>query len=207
MCAEFATAARDEGRSRAAQKSAKRKRLQQPAAARPMNRQPAPNRRRVQYNPIEARRLQIFYRLSKKRAMRTILTNNNVQYTGSTENATSYFTGVYQPQLIDMVELDSALKSLIPTTNTNTDFLTPLSNLDIQKKLSSMANSAPGKDKVEYNHLKLIDPDAEILRVIYNRCLLANRIPAAWKEATTILIHKKGPSDDPANFRPIALIS
>ena len=71
----------------------------------------------------------------------------------------------------------------------------------------SMANSAPGKDRVEYRHLKSTDPDCAVLTLIYNRCLLANRIPHHWKDATTILIHKKGPSDDPANFRPIALMS
>ena len=61
-----------------------------------------------------------------------------------------------------------------------------------------MANSLPGKDRLEYNHLKQIDPEAKVFQVIYNRCFLANHVPASWKTATTILIHKKGPSDDPA---------
>ena len=33
------------------------------------------------------------------------------------------------------------------------------------------------------------------------------QIPAEWKKACTILLHKKGSSDDPANFRPIILES
>ena len=69
-----------------------------------------------------------------------------------------------------------------------------------------MANSGPGKDRVEHRHLKAADPDCMVLTIVFNRCLLANQIPHHWKEATTILIHKKGPSDEPDNFRPIALM-
>ena len=32
-------------------------------------------------------------------------------------------------------------------------------------------------------------------------------VPSEWKKACTILIHKKGETDDPANFRPITLES
>lgn len=34
----------------------------------------------------------------------------------------------------------------------------------------------------------------------------SNEVPKAWKKATTILIHKKGDPNDPANFRPITLL-
>ena len=43
----------------------------------------------------------------------------------------------------------------------------------------------------------------EIIRVIW----LSGRVPPEWKKAATILIHKKGSTDDPANFRPITLES
>ena len=32
-------------------------------------------------------------------------------------------------------------------------------------------------------------------------------VPSEWKKACTILIHKKGETDDPANFQPITLES
>ena len=70
-----------------------------------------------------------------------------------------------------------------------------------------MNNSAPGRDHVEYRHLKLVDPHATTLCIIFNHCLIAGQIPPHWKQSTTILIHKKGPTDDPANFRPISLMS
>jgi len=32
-------------------------------------------------------------------------------------------------------------------------------------------------------------------------------VPSAWKRACTVLVHKKGATDDPSNFRPITLES
>lgn len=70
-----------------------------------------------------------------------------------------------------------------------------------------MANSSPGKDCLEYRHLKAIDPAAKILNLIFARCLTEQDVPSIWKVVTTILIHKKGPSDVITNFRPIALMA
>ena len=38
-------------------------------------------------------------------------------------------------------------------------------------------------------------------------CFKRRDVPPAWKSATTVLIHKKDSTDDPSNFRPIALMS
>ena len=35
----------------------------------------------------------------------------------------------------------------------------------------------------------------------------SGQIPAEWRKAGTVVVHKKGSSDDPANFRPITLES
>ena len=43
----------------------------------------------------------------------------------------------------------------------------------------------------------------EIIRVIW----LSGRVPPEWIKAATILIHKKGATNDPPNFRPITLES
>jgi len=40
---------------------------------------------------------------------------------------------------------------------------------------------------------------AEIIHVIW----LSGRVLPPWKKSATILVHKKGSTDDPANFRPI----
>ena len=41
----------------------------------------------------------------------------------------------------------------------------------------------------------------EIVRIIWE----SGRVPSEWKKACTLLVHKKGTGDDPANFRPITL--
>ena len=41
----------------------------------------------------------------------------------------------------------------------------------------------------------------------YPHCLGIRPVPSEWKKACTVLVHKKGTSDDPANFRPITLES
>ena len=43
----------------------------------------------------------------------------------------------------------------------------------------------------------------EIIGVVWK----SGRVPSAWKRACTVLVHKKGNHDDPANFRPITLQS
>jgi hypothetical protein len=50
------------------------------------------------------------------------------------------------------------------------NIIAPFSNKDIKNKLKLLANSAPRKDRVEYRHLKLVDPDCKILNIIYNKC-------------------------------------
>lgn len=64
-------------------------------------------------------------------------------------------------------------------------------------------NTAPGPDRLQYNHLRSFDTDAKVLTLIYNICLKARKVPSEWKKSTTIFIPKKGAE----NWRPIALSS
>ena len=82
-----------------------------------------------------------------------------------------------------------------------------MSTSEVAAKLRSAANTAPGFDKVEYAHLKRIDPPAKILTPMFNRCIQAQDVLAIWKQAVTVLIYKKGEASDISNFRPIALMS
>ena len=206
-CKDFADAVVTEGKKLTAKHITRNRRPHRANLDRPTQRPTNPTRRRPLFNPLEAHRIQTLYRLSKKRAICQILRENNINYSGSTEAGTQYFSNCFNEKSMDLDELTKSLREHVPSTDEVQTILNPLSTLDIRQRLTSMANSTPGQDKVEYRHLKLADPNAQILQIIYNRCLEERRIPKPWKDATTILIHKKGPSDDPSNFRPIALMS
>ena len=145
--------------------------------------------------------------MSKKRAARQILNENNTSYSGTKERAKQYFSDTFSPSPINLDEVIASLNEHVPSTNEDLSLMAPISNKEIKNKLRSMSNSAPGRDKVEYRHMKLVDPNCKILGVIFNQCLKGNKIPATWKQSTPILIHKKDPDDDLRNFRPIALMS
>ncbi len=174
---------------------------------RPYNRVPNQNCRPLLFNPREARRIQILYRLSKKRAARQILQDNNTTYTGTKEQAQNYFSDTLASSSVDLDDLVSSLSDNVPSTEVDSSIMEPMTPKEIKDKLRRMSNSAPGKDRVEYRHLKKVDPDCKVLGQIFNKCLEENKVPLSWKQSTTILIYKKGSSEDPSNFRPIALMS
>ena len=100
----------------------------------------------------------------------------------------------------------NSLNDDVPSTNQDPKLMEPFTNSEIKKKLKSKSNLAPGKGKVKYRHLKLVDPNCLLLQVLFNRCLIEKKFRHIWKHATTILIYKKSDSNEPNNFRPIALM-
>ena len=206
VCENLAETVVNKGRSMS-NKPTGAKRSPRPAVNRPNHRAPHPNRNRVRNHPLEARRIQTLFRLSKKRAARQILKENNIVYTGSKDQAHQHFSESFGPKFVNIDDVINSLNEHVPSVNQDPKLMEPFTSTEIKKKLKSMSNSAPGKDKVEYRHLSLVDPNCSLLQVLFNRCLIEKKIPHIWKHATTILIHKKGDSNDPSNFRPIALMS
>lgn len=174
---------------------------------RPSARPVANNRRPLRYNPIEARRIQSLYRISKKRAARKVIGDNKPSYTGSVDAAEQYFTRVFDARPCDKEGIKRGLQDFVPTSSADNHLGDHLPPGEILKKLRSLSNSAPGKDRVEYRHLKAVDPKCEVLALIFNHCMDNNDVPASWKQSMTVLIHKKGDADEISNFRPIALMS
>lgn len=76
---------------------------------------------------------------------------------------------------------------------------------EVKTKLQKCSNSAPGRDRLTYSHLKGIDPDCRAMTHIFNICLKAKKIPAAWKISMTIFIPKEGDPKAAENWRPISL--
>ena len=164
-----------------------------------------------EFNAEEASRLQKLFRTSKKRAMRVVLDGSDTAYSGSEETLVNFFTEVFSEKAIDpeSISVDSGL--LFPNSaqaRESAGLLTrPVSQREVSNRLGRMSNSAPGKDRLEYRHIRQADGAFRVTVAIFNRCLRESRIPSSWKSATTVLIHKKGDPSDPGNFRPIALQS
>ena len=165
------------------------------------------NRHPLRYYPIEARRIQSLYRIAKKRAARKVIGDNKPSYTGTAENAEQFFTNVFSARACDKEGIKCRLNDYVPTgpsDNHLDDHLTPG---EVLKKLRSLSNSAPGKDRVEYRQLRAVDPKCDVLAMLFNHCLDSNDVLATWKESMMVLIHKKGDAGKISNFHPIALMS
>jgi hypothetical protein len=206
-CDEYANAFVTESKAKSGSNPPRRGMPVRNPRNRPNNQVPNRNRQPLLFNPRETRRIQILYRLSKKRAARQIFQDNSTIYTGTKDQAQDYFSNTFSSSALDLDDLVSSLSDNVPSAETDNSIMDPMSTKEIKNKLRSMSNSAPGKDRVEYRHLKMVDPECKVLGLIFNKCLEENKVPLSWKQSTTILIYKKGSSDDPSNFRPIALMS
>ena len=61
----------------------------------------------------------------------------------------------------------------------------------------------------QHHHGSLQDgrePIIKALTQLFNRCLSDGRVPSSWKNASVVLIHKKGDTADIKNYRPISLL-
>ena len=77
---------------------------------------------------------------------------------------------------------------------------------EVRTQLKRMpVSSAPGPDRLPYKVWKAMDPDGELLALIFKICRRERRIPGPWKVSTTVLIYKKGEESLPSNWRPISL--
>ena len=176
----------------------------------PAPRRPAMGRPARRFDPVAARRIQGLYRHSKKRAARKLLSDNQVQYSGTVDAATQYFTNVFDEKHANPNVLGESLNLYVKNAKDHelsAALYDDISEKEIAAKLRSAANTAPGADRCEYAHLKRVDPGGKILAVLFNRCQREKDVPAAWKLATTVLIYKKGDDADVSNFRPISLMS
>ena len=137
---------------------------------RPSARPPVDNRRITVADPVAARRIQQLYRLSKKLAARKILGDDSPNFTGSTDDAFNIFSSSFGQRDCNTDALKEELKSFVPTTETDESLFDPPTPEELQQKLRSLTNSAPGKDRLEYRHIRMIDSKCEILARIYSFC-------------------------------------
>ena len=84
-----------------------------------------------------------------------------------------------------------------------------ISVTDVMTCLSSLnPNKAIGIDKISNRFLKLAAPFiSDSLTFIYNQCISSCQVPMMLKTAKVIPLHKKGPTDNLNNYRPISILS
>ncbi|KAL6416686.1 hypothetical protein ACFW04_013235 [Cataglyphis niger] len=83
--------------------------------------------------------------------------------------------------------------------------LDPFTELEVDRRLRRMTNSAPGPDGITYRDLRGADPGVRLLTAFFNACLRYETVPASWKTSNTVLVYKKGDRGDIENWRPLAL--
>ncbi len=84
-----------------------------------------------------------------------------------------------------------------------------ISILEVKDMLKILKpDKASGPDTISPRVLKNTSETlAPILQKLFNNCLKACRFPDSWKLANVIPIHKKGATEETANYRPISLLS
>ena len=85
----------------------------------------------------------------------------------------------------------------------NTSPIRPKDVFDVLKDANH--KSSPGPDGIPYGILFNLPTTHHILATLYNKVLATGAVPESWGESILKLIHKKGTTEDPGNFRPIAL--
>ena len=79
---------------------------------------------------------------------------------------------------------------------------------DVKKIVQSKSNtSAAGPDGISYAIMKKLPCLHHILATLYSKLLSNPEPPLSWSNSKVTLIYKKGDTNDPANFRMIALSS
>ena len=98
----------------------------------------------------------------------------------------------------------------LPTSPEDGDFTqfntAPIRPRDIRSTLSKCnKKSAPGPDGITYLTLLKLESTHHILATFFNKVFLSGAHPPTWGESLVKLIHKKGDTATPSNFRMIAL--
>ena len=92
--------------------------------------------------------------------------------------------------------------------NTEIDSVT-ITEKQMMKELESLGvNKSPGPDEIHPRVLKeLATQLSRPLTYLFNRTIMAGKIPSAWKTAEVKPIFKKGDKFSPGNYRPVSLTS
>lgn len=116
----------------------------------------------------------------------------------SRESWELFYSNVYPPRI--PCELD-----MLDARHPMLDAKISLSELEAVIE-SAKRNKAPGPDLISNEFWKALPHAGRALLLdLFNNVFDSGRVPESWPCAALSMIHKKGPKDDPANYRGIAL--
>lgn len=163
--------------------------------------------RRQQYDPQDASSIQKLYRLDRKKAMNHILAEPSPHCAADPEAIKTHLSTIFAGTDHPWAEPPQCVPEFNhPTTPDELAYLTaPITPCEVSSRLQRMKNTAPGPDGARYAGLRRADPGCHTLALIYSRCLATAKVPAAWKESTTVLIFKAGDRENLGNWRPLSL--
>lgn len=153
--------------------------------------------------PADLRRI---YRTNRPRAIRLALQPPSTSYQGSMEACRNHWADEGKARAVSDAQLDDLLRCLPDAPQSSPNLAAPLTEEEIGRRLHRANNTAPGADRLEYRHLRALDPECKLIAAILNGCLHFRRVPDSWRTGSTILLHKKGDPANPGNFRPITLL-
>ncbi|KAL6416674.1 hypothetical protein ACFW04_013250 [Cataglyphis niger] len=154
----------------------------------------------------EATRLQALYRANRRRAVREVLQGPAESCQLPKQRIQAYFEGLYSGgELLDTPDVEVE-RAQPPAEGEGFEYLLdPFTELEVDRRLRRMTNSAPGPDGITYRDLRGADPGVRLLTAFFNACLRYETVPASWKTSNTVLVYKKGDRGDIENWRPLAL--
>jgi hypothetical protein len=120
----------------------------------------------------------------------------------------------YYPQMYSSATtFNPSSLSWFPRLHEPTDhipfFLGPIKPKEIKKLLmQKKSTSAPGPDGITYGILRNLPSTHHFLATLYSQILLVSpNPPSYWQDSNITLIYKRNETDNPKNFRMIALTS
>ena len=124
----------------------------------------------------------------------------------SLDFANQYYHNAYSVcQPIDKAKLSWFPRINVDTNSFNFDPVRPKHIKGVLQRKKS--TSAPGSDGIMYGILQKLPSSHHFLATLFSKLLHSADPPVEWSSSVVTLIHKNGSTDDPKNFRMIALTS
>ena len=128
---------------------------------------------------------------------------NNLTYNNFIANTNDKILSLFQNYLADLFHREDTLplsQSAIPMQISNHSWILLINKLTNKK--------SPGEDKIRNERIKNLNDKNRLNCLNYfNHLISKNQLPRELLHANITLLHKKGPKDDPNNYRSISLLS